>query len=122
MLLLILNINCTKKPIEPKTELLNLIYDSEDNIIKLGDEEWLPSWDFENNDIANDKYGMIYLYDDDKLILILKQNIIVENIYSLQCEKVEFIQNNNVIEISFPNLKEYMKGNDVFYFLLNVIK
>lgn len=105
-------------------ENYNIIYDSQDNIVRINNGEWLSSLDWEtyidnyNWEPANDEFGIRHFWDD-KAILIKSNNY---EIYGFDLDGLydsyEII--NGDLIIYFEDMQNYMINTDWYYFNIKV--
>ena len=108
------------------SETISVAYDSQDNILKVNDSEWLKSIDWDSyvdryNWIpANEKLGVLYDWD-------MKVLIVMSDSYNITGAVIEGIYTDwdiidGALYIQVPTMQEYMNDTDLFYFKIKTIE
>lgn len=102
------------------SEVVYVVYDSQDNLLKVNDSEWLESMDWNTYvnrydwSPANEQLGV--LYDWDTKALIVKSDnykiigAVIDSIYT------DWDIIDGILHIQVPTMQEYMYNTDLFYF------
>ncbi len=102
------------------TKVLSISYDSQDNLIRINDSEWIMSMDWNtyvdtyNWSPANEYLGVHYDGESKVLIVISSTykitGAVIENIYT----GWDIVDGN--LHIQVPTIQEYMYNTDLFDF------
>jgi len=102
------------------SKVLSVSYDSQDNLVKIDDSEWLMSMDWNtyvdsyNWSPANEYLG-VYNDSESKVLLVISDTYkitgaVIEGIYT------DWDIIDGVLHIQVPSMQEYMYNTDLFYF------
>ena len=102
------------------TKIVFMSYDSQDNLIKVNDSEWLMSVDWDTYldtyswSPANEYLGVYYDSESKELIVVSSTyeitGAVVEGIYA------DWYIVEGVLHIQVPTIQEYLYNTDLFYF------
>lgn len=112
--------NCQKEEI---TKSFIIEYDTQDNVVKYA-KNWVQSWNFKTNQPNNNFFGVKHLYHNNQII-IKSNNYKMINFQPINfvkaMYKVEFLNQNKTIKVTFNNLKKQINNNEVLKFKITVI-
>ncbi len=95
-------------------KLTEVVYDSQDNLVKINNGDWVQSWDLDHNAPANPLVSVRHNWDRKSLVIITplvpRTTGIKVNGHALPC-----LRWGNRIEVIYDDMHWYMDNSDIFY-------
>jgi len=95
-------------------KLVEATYDSQDNIVKVNNGNWSPSWDIDTDQPVHPQVAARYDWDNKLLRVVTPFAGNVREV-KVQGKRQNFTRYGNELRVLYPDMHWWMNNNDVFY-------